>query len=75
MASRASPCWNDFVSFPLRLVIALVPPDESAAAFKARAEKRSWLAARGYKVIDIPAREVEADIAGSLEGIIRAMPG
>jgi tRNA/rRNA methyltransferase len=65
----------DFVSFPLRLIIALVPPDESADAAKARSDKRSWLAARGYKVIDIPAREVEADIAGSLEGIIRAIAG
>jgi tRNA/rRNA methyltransferase len=63
----------DFVSFPLRLVIALVPPGESAAAAQARAGTRSWLAARGYKVIDIPAREVEADIAGQLEGIVRAM--
>jgi tRNA/rRNA methyltransferase len=63
----------DFVSFPLRLVIALVPADESTAAAKVRADKRSWLAARGYKVIDIPAREVEADVAGSLEGIIRAI--
>jgi tRNA/rRNA methyltransferase len=65
----------DFVSFPLRLVIALVPPEESAAAAKTRAERRSWLAARGYKVIDISARELEADLAGSLEGIIRAMAG
>jgi len=65
----------DFVSFPLRLVIALVPSDESADAAKARADKRSWLAARGYKVLDIPAREVEADIVGSLEEIIRAMAG
>ena len=29
----------DFVSFPLRLVIDLVPADESAAAAKARAHK------------------------------------
>ena len=63
----------DFVSFPLRLVIALVPPDESATAAQARADKRSWLAARGYKVIDLPSSDVEADIAGSLEGIIHAM--
>ena len=65
----------DFVSFPLRLVVDLVPSDESADAAKARADKRSWLAARGYKVLDIPAREVEADIVGSLEEIIRAMAG
>ena len=63
----------DFVSFPLRLVVELVPAVESAAAAKARTDKRSWLTARGYKVIDLPSGEVEADIAGSLEGIIRAM--
>jgi tRNA/rRNA methyltransferase len=63
----------DFVSFPLRLVVDLVPTDESVAAAKARADKRSWLAARGYKVIDLPSGEVETDIAGSLEGIFRAM--
>jgi tRNA/rRNA methyltransferase len=65
----------DFVSFPLRLVIALVPPDESATAAKTRADTRSWLIAHGYKVIDVPAREVEANVAASLDGIIRAMAG
>src|SRR5215475_623829 len=33
----------DFVSFPLRLVIDLVPSEESAAAAAARARKRAWL--------------------------------
>jgi tRNA/rRNA methyltransferase len=63
----------DFVSFPLRLVVELVPADESTTAAKARADKRSWLVARGYKVIDVPSSEVETDIAGSLEVIVRAM--
>jgi len=53
----------------------VLPPDESADAAKTRADKQSWLAARGYKVIDILAREVEADIAGSLERILRAVAG
>src|SRR5580658_3293291 len=57
----------DFVSFPLRLVIVLVPADESTTAAKARADKRNWLVARGYKVIDMSSSEVETDIAGSLE--------
>jgi len=63
----------DFVSFPLRLVVELVPANESTTAAKARADKRSWLVARGYKVIDVPSSEVETDIAGSLEVIVRAM--
>ena len=41
----------DFVSFPLRLVIELVPAEESAAAAATRAEKRAWLEARDYTVL------------------------
>jgi tRNA/rRNA methyltransferase len=63
----------DFVSFPLRLVIDLVPPDESAAAAAARAEKRSWLAVRDYEVIEVLASDVESDMAASLERIEKAI--
>src|SRR5262249_50861559 len=42
---------TDFVSFPLRLVIDLVPAEESATAAKARAERRAWLIARGHRVL------------------------
>jgi tRNA/rRNA methyltransferase len=57
----------DFVSFPLRLVIDLVPADESAAAVVARAQKRAWLAERGYRVMEIGARDVEADLGSVLD--------
>ena len=57
----------DFVSFPLRLVLDLKPADEDAAAAQARADKRAWLAARGYRVIEIVAREAEADIGALLD--------
>ena len=57
----------DFVSFPLRLVIDLVPQDESQAAAAARARKRAWLAERDYRVVAIAAREVEADSAAVLD--------
>ncbi len=43
----------DFVSFPLRLVIDLVPADESAAAAAARTQKRAWLAERDYRIVQI----------------------
>ena len=65
----------DFVSFPLRLVIDLEPADESAAAAKSRGEKRAWLAARGYRVIELLASEVESDIAAALERIGEAIEG
>ncbi len=52
----------DFVSFPLRLVIDLVPGGESAAAAATRAAKRGWLAARGYRVVEILASDVSRDV-------------
>jgi tRNA/rRNA methyltransferase len=63
----------DFVSFPLRLVVEVVPPDESAAAAKARADKYAWLKARGYDVLELPSRAIEADLAAALERIVRAV--
>ncbi len=63
----------DFVSFPLRVVLDLVPTGEEAAAAKARADKRGWLAERGYRIIPVPASEIEADIAASLERIDQAI--
>jgi tRNA/rRNA methyltransferase len=63
----------DFVSFPLRLVIDLVPPDETAAAANARAEKRAWLEARDYKVLGIFAVDIESDMAAALHRIETAI--
>jgi len=63
----------DFVSFPLRTVIDLVPADEPAPAAGARADKRAWLAERGYSIIEVKAHEVEADLAAALEGVERAI--
>jgi tRNA/rRNA methyltransferase len=64
---------TDFVSFPLRLVIDLAPAEESPEASKARAERRTWLMARGYRVLDVAAREVEADLAGVLDRLAEAV--
>jgi tRNA/rRNA methyltransferase len=63
----------DFVSFPLRLVIELIPAAESAAAVKARADRHAWLAARDYRILEIPADEIHADIAAALQRIERAI--
>ncbi len=57
----------DFVSFPLRVVVDLKPAEEEAAAAKTRADRRAWLAARGYRVIEIVAREAEADVGAVLD--------
>jgi tRNA/rRNA methyltransferase len=61
----------DFVSFPLRLVIDLVPDEESAAAAAARAQKRAWLIERDYRVFEIGAGEVQADVTSLLNKLAR----
>jgi tRNA/rRNA methyltransferase len=63
----------DVVSFPLRAAIELVPNDESAAAVTARAGRRAYLTERGYRVADIAMADVEADIAGVLDGLAAAI--
>jgi len=57
----------DFVAFPLRLVIDLVPSEESAAAAAARVQKRAWLIERDYRVVEIGAGDVEADLKSVLD--------
>jgi tRNA/rRNA methyltransferase len=63
----------DFVSFPLRLVIDLVPADETAAAATTRAQKRAWLGDHNYTVVGIFAGDVESDMEAALERIEQAI--
>ena len=63
----------DLVSFPLRLVIELVPADESESVRKTRAERRAWLEERDYRVLDVPAAEVESDSAAVLDRLASAI--
>jgi tRNA/rRNA methyltransferase len=67
------PHITDFVSFPLRLVIELVPAQESKIAAKARGERRAWLIERGYRVLDIAADAVEAGLPVVLDHLARAI--
>ena len=60
----------DFVSFPLRMVIELVPGNEPAEARNARRERRAWLAERDYSVIEIDAAKAESDMAGALDQLM-----
>jgi tRNA/rRNA methyltransferase len=57
----------DFVSFGLRVVIDLVPDEESAEATQERAARRNWLAQRDYRVLEIHASEVEANPSAVVE--------
>jgi tRNA/rRNA methyltransferase len=63
----------DFVSFPLRLVIDLVPSEETDAAAATRAQKRAWLVERDYRVIEIAASDVETDPAAVLDKLAQAI--
>jgi tRNA/rRNA methyltransferase len=69
------PHITDFVCFPLRLVIELIPAQESDAAAKTRAERRAWLTERGYRVLDVETRAVEADLPQVLDRLARAIAG
>src|SRR5271170_2403238 len=62
----------DFVSFPLRLVIELVPGEESAAAAATRTQKRDWLVAHHYTVLGISVGDLESDVPAVLERIEKA---
>jgi tRNA/rRNA methyltransferase len=59
----------DFVSFPLRTVIDVTPDTEDAAAAAMRSEKRAWMTARNYRIIDVSAASVLKDANAVLERI------
>jgi tRNA/rRNA methyltransferase len=65
----------DFVSFPLRLVVEILPTAESDSAGKARAERCDWLKQRGYRVVQIPAQDVEQALEGVLERLDAELAG
>jgi tRNA/rRNA methyltransferase len=66
---------TDFVSFPLRLVIDIVPDEETEEAAKTRAYKLGWLAERGYRVLELRRADVERDVAAALDTIAAAVSG
>jgi tRNA/rRNA methyltransferase len=57
----------DFVSFPLRTVLDLVPAEESAASAKARAEKRAWLQGRDYRLIELKMAEIDDNVKAVID--------
>jgi tRNA/rRNA methyltransferase len=61
----------DVVSFPLRMVIEIVPTQESAEASTAREARRAWLESRDYRVIDIRAQAVEREISTVLSDLAK----
>ena len=64
---------TDFVSFPLKCVIDLVPASEPDDAQRGRAEKRAWLAGHDYKVVAVEAADVEHDVKAVLDRLAAAL--
>ena len=67
------PHITDFVSFPLRCVVDLVPAAEPEEAVQTRTERRRYLAERGYRVCEVTARDVELDVAKVLDDLSSAV--
>ena len=67
------PHINDFVSFALRLVVEMVPDDESTPAAKARAQRVAWLEERGYRIIALEVSLIERDLSGALDWLAAAV--
>jgi len=67
------PYIADFVSFPLKCVIDLVPADESDETARMRAERRAYLVERGYRVCEARAQAVEEDPGKVLDGLFSAL--
>jgi tRNA/rRNA methyltransferase len=64
----------DFVSFVHRIAVELTNPSESDAIVKDRAERRTWLEARDYQVLDIAVADVESDLAAELDRLQALLP-
>jgi len=63
----------DFVSFPLRCVIELVPDGESGAAAQARSVRQTWLKEHDYRVLQAQAAEVERAMGKVLDDLAAAI--
>jgi tRNA/rRNA methyltransferase len=74
-ATPIGPHINDFVSFQQRLVIDVVPDEETQPAAKARAEKQNWLQERGYHVVAIRQGDLERDLPAVLDSLSAALSG
>ena len=61
------PFVTDITSFPLRTVIDIVPVSEESEAAAARVEKREWLKARRYRIVEAGAGEIGEDVGTVLE--------
>ncbi len=59
----------DFVSFPRKCMIDLVPATEAEPAQKARAARRQWMTEHNYRIVEVQASDVEADVKAALDAL------
>jgi len=64
----------DFVSFVHRVAVELTNPNETEVIRKDRAERRKWLEARDYRVLDIATADVERDLEAELGRLHQLLP-
>src|SRR5260221_2052951 len=64
----------DFVSFVHRIAIELINPDETGVIATDRVARQEWLQARGYRVINMPVRNVQENPAPELHEMIACVP-
>lgn len=69
------PHINDFVSFRERLIVDVLPADESQEAAKARAERHEWLRERDYRVAKIREKDIREDVAAVLDSLAAVIAG
>lgn len=55
------PHVTDFLAQSLRLILEVVPADESSEARAAREAKHAWLSARNYRIVEINSNERELE--------------
>ena len=67
------PHITDFVSFPLKCVIDVVPPQETEEAAHARKEKRAYLGERGYCVCEVRAADIGRDMTVVMDALAAAV--
>jgi tRNA/rRNA methyltransferase len=67
------PHITDFVSFPLKFVIDLLPAKDSADAAANRAEKRAYLEQRGYRVEEVRPEDAEGNLVTTLDRLAAAI--
>jgi tRNA/rRNA methyltransferase len=67
------PIIADIVSFPLRVVIEIVPAQEDDAAAKARVHRQQWLREHNYSVFEAREADVTNGAAGVLDTLAEAV--